>query len=100
MESEFQLSEIEAEKQIKTHDAKIQQALKELKQRCRGYQGQFFELVKPINPSYDIAVKVCLQKCLRMLVVDTAESALVCSDFLKERNLSMEVLVLENVPDR
>jgi hypothetical protein len=35
-----------------------------------------------------------------MLVVDTAESAMTCSDFLKEKNLTMEVLVLENVPDR
>lgn len=78
----------------------MHQALKELKSRCRGYKGQFFELVKPINPSYDIAVKVSLQKCLRMLVVDSAEAALTCSDFLKERSLTMEVLVLQNIPDR
>lgn len=35
-----------------------------------------------------------------MLVVDTPDSALVCSDFLKEKQISMEVLVLANVPDR
>jgi len=29
-----------------------------------------------------------------MLVVDTAESASICSDFLKEKQISMEVLVL------
>jgi chromosome segregation ATPase len=74
--------------------------LKELKQRCRGYQGQFYELVKPINPKYDIAIKVALKKCLKMLVVDSAEAAQTCSDFLKEKQLSLEVLVLSNVPQR
>jgi chromosome segregation ATPase len=94
------LSEIEAEKMVKTTDAKVAQALKELKIRCRGFMGQMFELVKPINQTYDIAVKVSLIKCLKMLVVDTPESAAICSDFLKEKQISMEVLVLSNVPDR
>lgn len=57
-------------------------------------------MVKPINATYDIAVKVSLLKCLKMLVVDTPESADMCSDFLKEKQISMEVLVLVNVPDR
>lgn len=73
IEAEFQLSEIEAEKMVKTTDAKVAQALKELKIRCRGFMGQLFELVKPINPTYDIAVKVSLSKCLKMLVVDTPD---------------------------
>ena len=60
LEFSFELSEIESEKSVKTQDLKVQQALKELKSRCRGYQGQFFELVKPINSRYDIAVKVSL----------------------------------------
>lgn len=56
--------------------------------------------MKPINASYDIAVKVSLQKCLRMLVVDSTESATICSDFLKEKQITMDVIVLQNVPDR
>ena len=35
-----------------------------------------------------------------MLVVDSAEAAQTCSDFLKEKQLSLEVLVLSNVPQR
>ena len=49
LEKEFELSEVEAEKQVKSADAKLLQTLKELKQRCRGYKGLFYELVKPIN---------------------------------------------------
>lgn len=78
----------------------MSQALKELKSRCRGYLGQFFELVKPINNNYDIAVKVSLQKCLKFLVVDTEEAAANCNEFLKEKKLVKDVLVLSNVPDR
>ena len=59
-----------------------------------------YELVKPINSSYDIAVKVSLKKCLKMLVVDDTDSAQICSDFLKEKSISLDVLVLSNVPDR
>jgi hypothetical protein len=35
-----------------------------------------------------------------MLVVETTNDAQICSDFLKENSISMEVLVLENVPIR
>ena len=71
-----------------------------MKSRCRGYHGQLYELIKPINPKYDIAVKVSLQKCLKFLIVDSTESAQICSEFLKERQISMDVLVLANVPDK
>ena len=60
---------------MKSQDAKIIKLLKELKSRCRGYYGQFYELVKPINNKYDISVKVALSKCLKFLVVNTPESA-------------------------
>ena len=59
--------------------------MKELKSRCRGYYGQFFELVKPINNKYDIAVKVALSKCLKFLIVDTPASAQIVNEFLREK---------------
>jgi chromosome segregation ATPase len=71
-----------------------------MKRRVKGYYGQLFELIKVVNPQYDIAVKVALSKCLRFLVVDSAQSAELCTDYLKEKGLFKEVLVLENVPDR
>jgi len=54
--------------------------------------------VKPINKKYDIPVKVALQKCLRYLVVDTKESSRYLNEFLKEKGIQRDVLVLENMP--
>jgi len=62
LEKEFALKEIEINKQIRSQDAKLQQILDELKKRCKGYLGQLYELIKPINKKYDIAVKVSLSK--------------------------------------
>lgn len=39
LEKEFELRELESEKNIKISDAKLQKALGELKSRCRGYHG-------------------------------------------------------------
>lgn len=50
---------------------KLAQILDELKKKCKGYLGQFYELIKPNNPKYDVAVKVSLAKTLRYLVVDS-----------------------------
>jgi len=74
--------------------------LEELKKRCKGYLGQLYELIKPINSQFDIAVKVSLSKCLRFLVVDSASSAEYCTEFLKEKGLFRDLLVLDNVPEK
>lgn len=71
-----------------------------MKKRCKGYLGQLYELIKSINVKYDIAVKVALSKCLKFLVVDSPQTAEYCTEFLKEKGLFKEVLVLANVPDR
>ena len=62
--------------------------------------GQRSELIKPINAQYDIAVKVALSKSLKFLVVDNQQTAENCTEFLKEKGLFKEVLVLSNVPDK
>lgn len=87
LEKEYQLREMELEKQMKAQDVKLAQDLEELKRRCRGYLGQFFELVKPISRKYELACKVSLLPCLRYLVVDTAASAKYTAEFLKEKGL-------------
>ena len=100
LEKEFELKEVEMDKQLRTQDAKLMQVLDELKKRCRGYLGQFYELVKPINRKYDVAVKVSLTKCLKFLVVDTVQTSEYVTEFLKEKGLMKEVMVLENVPQQ
>jgi len=98
LEKEFALKEIEIDKQLRSQDARLQQILDELKKRCKGYLGQLYELIKPINKKYDIAVKVSLSKQLRYLVVDTVQSSRYCTEFLKEKGIQKDVLVLENIP--
>ncbi|CDW87992.1 structural maintenance of chromosomes 1 [Stylonychia lemnae] len=100
LEKEYELKDFENEKQLKSQDVKLSQILEELKKRCKGYLGQLYELIKPINAQYDIAVKVALSKCLRFLVVDTPQTAEYCTEFLKEKGLFKDVLVLSNVPER
>lgn len=78
---------MELEKQMKAQDAKLAQTLEELKRRCRGYLGQFYELLNPISRKYELACKVSLLPCLRYLVVDTAASAKYTTEFLKEKGL-------------
>ena len=56
--------------------------------------------MKPINPKYDIAVKVALGKCLKFLVVDSEETASNVNDFLKEKQITRDLLILANVPAR
>lgn len=94
LEKEFELKEIENEKQIRTQDAKINQTLEELKKRCKGYLGQLYELIKPINDKYDIPVKVALSKSLKFLIVDTPQNAEYCTEFLKEKGLFKDLVVL------
>ena len=100
LEAGFELSELESEKQVKSSDAASLKILKELKSRCRGYLGQFMELVKPINAKYDIAVKVALSKCLKFLVVKNSDAAQMVNDFLREKQITRDVLILENIPER
>ena len=52
------------------------------------------------NVDVDVAVKVALSKSLRYLVVDNGESAKIVNEFLLEKQVSKDVLILENLPDR
>ena len=49
LEKEMEMKEVEQEKNIRSQDAKLNQVLEELKKRQKGYLGQLFELIKPIN---------------------------------------------------
>jgi chromosome segregation ATPase len=53
-----------------------------------------------MNARYDIAVKVALTKCLRYLVVDTVHSSRYVTEYLKDKGIQKDVLVLENMPSQ
>jgi len=58
-----------------------------------------YELIKPTNKKYETAVKVSLTKCLRYLVVDNAQTSQYVTEFLKDKGLQKDVLILENIPE-
>ena len=47
-----------------------------------------------------MGVKVALAKTLKYLVVDTENSAITVKEFLEEKQIARDVLVLTNVPDK
>lgn len=98
LETEFELKEVEINKHVRSEDARLNEMLDELKRKCKGYLGQMYELIKPIHKKYDVAVKVGMTKSLRYLVVDTVQSSLYVTEFLKEKGMRKDVLVLQNIP--
>ncbi len=72
----------------------------ELMRTNSGIKGFLYELVKPIQPKFEIPVKVGLLKFLGYLVVDTNETAKICSEYFKKKEISQDILVLENIPTK
>jgi structural maintenance of chromosome 1 len=62
--------------------------------------GFLYELVTPLQKRLELPVKVSLLKYLGFLVVENEETAKVCSEFLKSKEISSDVLVLENIPTK
>jgi structural maintenance of chromosome 1 len=60
--------------------------------------GYLYELISPIKKQMELPVKVSLLKYLNYLVVEDNQTAKECSNDLKIKNLSVDVIVLENVP--
>mmetsp|Transcript_36469 Transcript_36469/g.55985 ORF Transcript_36469/g.55985 Transcript_36469/m.55985 type:complete len:115 (+) Transcript_36469:348-692(+) len=100
LEAQFELQEIEIKKQIRSEDAKLNEILDELKRRHpQGYLGQLYELLKPVNQKYDLAIKVGMRKCLRYLVVDSVANSKYVTEFLKDKEIQKDILVLANLPE-
>ena len=62
--------------------------------------GFLFELVSPIKKQFELPVKVSLLKYLNYLIVEDNETAKICSEFLKSKEISSDVIVLENIPEK
>ena len=60
--------------------------------------GFLYELITPLQKKLELPIKVSLLKYLNYLVVEDSVTALAVSDFLKGKDISCDVLVLENVP--
>jgi chromosome segregation ATPase len=89
---------LEEEKEVKREERRIREALEQLRKDEKGYHGFFYELIHPIQNKYQIAIKVALQGVLKLLVVDTIETAHKVDEYLSEKGLYLDTLILEKVP--
>jgi len=71
----------------------------ELFKTAKGFKGDLGSLISHIQPKFEIALRLALGPAMRYLVVDKNETALVCSNILKDRSVMKDILVLENIPE-
>ena len=89
---------LEEDKELKREERRIKEALEDLRKHQKGYHGFFYELVHPIQSKYEIAIKVALQGALKLLVVDSVDVAQKVDEYLTEKGLYLDCLILEKVP--
>jgi len=98
-EVEAELREHSAFKNSKKSKATEQKVVSELMRQRKGVKGIFGDLVKPIQPKYEVAVEAALGSIKDYLVVDTADTVNFVNSKLKEHCLQKDVVVLENLPE-
>jgi len=72
----------------------------ELMAKNSNVYGFLYELITPLQKKLEIPIKVSLLKYLNYLVVENSETAKECSDYLKTKEISADVLVLSNIPEK
>lgn len=95
-EKQALLSQYESE----NSESQKRKKISELMEKNSQIYGFLFELVTPLKKSFELPIKVAMLKFLGYLVVQTSETAKACSDFMISKEISAEVLVLANIPDK
>lgn len=72
----------------------------DLMNRNTNVHGFLYELITPLQKKLEIPIKVSLLKYLNYLVVENAQTAKECSEYLKSKEINADVLVLENIPEK
>ena len=63
----------------------------------KGIYGFVCDLINVNNKNLDTAVKVSLLRYLNHLVVDTVETARFCTEYFKENDISIDLIIIENI---
>lgn len=97
---ESSITELDA--RIRNYEANSQEyerrkKIEKLSSKHQGIWGFFNDLIFPSQKSFEVAVKVSLLKYLNHLVVDTTKTAKICSDYLKENDISLDIIIVENI---
>ena len=89
---------LEEDKEVRREERRIKEALEDLRKHQKGYHGFFYELIHPIQQKYEIAIKVALQTALKLLVVESVDVAHKVDEYLTEKGLNLECLILDKIP--
>lgn len=91
-----QLSNLESENLENVKRKKIS----ELMNRNDKVYGFLYELITPLQKKHELPIKVSLVKYLNYLVVENQETSKICSEYMKSKEISSDVLVLSNIPEK
>lgn len=86
--------------EIDTFENSKKKKISELMNKNEKVFGFLYELITPLQKKLELPIKISLLKYLNHLVVEDSATALIVSDFLKGKEISCDVLVLENIPKR
>ena len=84
--------------EIDTIENAKKRKISELMNKNEKVYGFLYELITPLQKKLELPIKISLLKYLNHLVVEDSATSLVVSEFLKGKEISCDVLVLENIP--
>jgi len=93
-----ELLALEEDKEVRKEERRIKEALEDLSKYQKGYHGFFYELIHAVQSKYEISIKVALQNVLKLIVVDNIEVAQKVDEFLTEKGLYLDCLILDKIP--
>lgn len=88
------------EKNIRREERELFDKLEDLRKDCKDhYFGFLHELIQPIKDKFELPLKMGMKGKLNLLVVDTIKTATKVDQYLTEKGLYLDVLILEKIPD-
>ena len=98
LKAKGELLSLEQDRESRKEDRKIRETLEDLKKYQEGYHGFFYELIHAVQSKYEMAIKVALQSALKLIVVDNFKVAQKVDEFLTEKGLYLDCLILDKIP--
>ncbi|XP_050205176.1 structural maintenance of chromosomes protein 1 [Mercurialis annua] len=92
-EVEIQLREVKADKYENERDARLSQAVEDLKRLFQGVHGRMTDLCRPTQKKYNLAVTVAMGKFMDAVVVEDENTGKECIKYLKEKRLPPQTFI-------
>eukprot|EP00257_Ricinus_communis_P022785 XP_015582611.1 structural maintenance of chromosomes protein 1 [Ricinus communis] len=92
-EVEIQLREVKADKYENERDARLSQAVEDLKRLFQGVHGRMTDLCRPTQKKYNLAVTVAMGRFMDAVVVEDEYTGKECIKYLKEKRLPPQTFI-------